>query len=242
MIKPVAVIPARLGSERFPNKMLEKISGERVIDIVLKNACDNADAFSNIVLASPDQELLDIGKNYPIELHLQTQNVSCGSERAYWVYKRLQEKTSWFLSIPSDEPFIELKQFTKYFNEDFFNPYEIYTAYSNFYSEERLRSFNSCKIVMSSNEKIHYFSRNIIPVNKDGSLLPLNKYNKHVGLFLMNKALFQKFGKDIWSNSMPNESLEQNNFLENNIIVRGLKIEHRKHGVDSREDLHDLYK
>ena len=59
----IAVVPARLGSLRLPNKLLLKIDGTTILEHVI-NRLILSDAFSKIIVASPNTEIKKIIKKY----------------------------------------------------------------------------------------------------------------------------------------------------------------------------------
>ena len=54
----LCVIPARMGSSRFPGKPLKKICGKEMIKYCYDNAV-KANSFTHIYIATPDKEIID---------------------------------------------------------------------------------------------------------------------------------------------------------------------------------------
>lgn len=56
-----AIIPARSGSMRIPNKNLQHVGGMPLLSIAVRKAC-NADIFQKIIVSSDDPAYLDVAK------------------------------------------------------------------------------------------------------------------------------------------------------------------------------------
>jgi len=62
MVKKICVIPARMGSSRFPGKPLEKLLGLTLIEHVWQR-CEHNDLFDKVIVATCDQEIFDCIEN-----------------------------------------------------------------------------------------------------------------------------------------------------------------------------------
>ena len=63
----IAIIPARGNSKRFPRKNIALLNGKPLIHYTIQAAI-NSKVFSKIFLTSEDEEILNIAKQYPIEV------------------------------------------------------------------------------------------------------------------------------------------------------------------------------
>lgn len=234
----VGIIPARLGSKRFPNKLTSFLLGKPVIEHVIEHALQFS-FLDKVVVATDSHDLDEYIKDYDIEIFYMEEDVWCGSMRSLYYYFK-NKNYDWYVSIPADEPMLDPDEINTI---DFHSLTEyVYTLYSPFYSYERLESLSSCKI--AGGTKAQYFSRNIIPCTKSGTRLEITSYKKHIGMFLFHKLLFDAFGEYPWSRYSGShaeiEGLEQNIFIENDIPVGLLKINHRYYGIDIPDDIKAL--
>ena len=55
-MKNICVIPARMGSSRFPGKPLHKILNKELVHHVYEN-CKKSNLFERILIATPDKEI-----------------------------------------------------------------------------------------------------------------------------------------------------------------------------------------
>lgn len=234
-MKSVGIIPVRLQSERFPNKLLQPVLGKPILQRVVENAL-SFDFLDKLVIATED-ELPDYMKNYDVEIFPIKEKVWCGSQRSHIYYKQNKSFDN-YISIPADEPMLDPNEINKSYHSTVLT-YPVYTFYSPFYSKERLNSNQSCKI--AGGEKALYFSRNVIPSSKDDKLSI--EYKKHIGIFIFRNSIMEK---DIWSGYEDSlaqiESLEQNIWIENGVDVGLIKTDHKYCGVDKIEDIENIEK
>jgi len=231
-----AVIPARLKSSRFENKLLAEIEGKKIIEHTILSILKARNKFKYIVLISPDDELIEIAKWYGISYIKTEEKVPYGTARLKSVFKEFKSK--WYMTIPADEFKIDVERAVSSFKLKFLKEEDyIYTFYSDFIRKSRLLSHKSCKIVTDVNNFVLYFSRNVIPLNKDGSVLDISKYKKHVGMFVFSR---KKIKNMEWEDSEFSEGLEQNNFLFSDNKIEAIKIFHKYYGIDTEEDLEEI--
>lgn len=237
----VAVIPTRLVSKRFPNKLFSKFMGETVLDHSIKNTL-KFDFVDSIVVATDSIEISKYVKNkYPeVEVYM-IDDACCGTHRVYEFYE-IYPNYNWYVSIPCDEPAIDPNEINKTIKKIDLNKKQIITFYTKFFCKEDLFSPLSCKIVSCENDYMIYNSRAVIPVLKDGSFLPLEQYKKHVGIFIFPFYIFQKYQGELWTSSTDIESLEQNRFLQHNVKIKMYETKHIGFGIDLPEQIEILEK
>ena len=238
----IGIIPARLESTRFPNKIFEKLDGIPILQRVILNVLQSG-VVEYLVVATDSKEVVNFCQDLGVETIYNTDPVLCGSQRTRHVYVAYPDYR-WYVTFPADEALI-LPQTIK----DMWTQHEntiptvdeyIRTCYSPFYSKERMLSHKSCKII-DHDGYATYFSRSPIPYTKNG-LAPLEEYKKHVGIFIFENDLFRHYDAKIWQPGRLGrlEGLEQQAFLDNNLKVRLLKINHKYYGVDTPEDIREL--
>ena len=72
----MAIIPARKGSERMPNKNRSKINGSSIFKIALDQAL-RVKIFDKIIVTTNDEVLINESKNLPILIDRRPSNYSC---------------------------------------------------------------------------------------------------------------------------------------------------------------------
>jgi len=238
----VGIVPVRLNSKRFNNKVLMEIDYIPIIQRVIFNIL-NTNIVDTIIVVTDNMVIVDLCHKLNIQTLYMEEQVTCGSERAYYVWEKYKNY-NWYITFPADEPMLDPQEIKKMWN-NFLKlnkqDNEIYTCYSRFYDIERVKLNRTCKIVKDKNDNALYFSRAVIPSSK-GKMHDLDKYNKHVGIFIFNNNLFKKHkSNEIWDSNLSQlEGLEQNSFIENGFRVKLLELDHKYHGVDVIEDIKNI--
>ena len=106
MTRILAVVPARMSSSRFPGKPLKKINGIPMIAHCYFRALQ-AKQITKVVLATPDEEIMQFGNEFGIETLLTSNKHERATERAeevLQIYKKQGEEYDYVLLLQGDEP------------------------------------------------------------------------------------------------------------------------------------------
>ena len=104
--KTIGVIPARLAASRFPNKPLEKINNIPMIIHVLNRAKESK--VGEVIVATPDNEILQIVKHNGGKAILTSENHHSGSDRIYEAYmKELKNNVEIIINLQGEMPNIK---------------------------------------------------------------------------------------------------------------------------------------
>jgi 3-deoxy-manno-octulosonate cytidylyltransferase (CMP-KDO synthetase) len=238
-MKSVAIIPARVKSSRFPNKILHNFDGKRIIDKVINNV-NKLDFVDDIIIATDDimlgKELKSI-HSCVSDYHIT--DACCGTHRVFKYYEK-NPGYDYYISIPSDEVALNPKEINKTISNIKIDYNEITSFYTKFYCKEDLHSCLSCKIVTTELDYMVYNSRTIVPVKKDGSIFNLDYYKKHVGIFIFPKEIFETYGESLWKHTTDIESLEQNRFLQRKVNIKMYETNHIGFGIDVKSQIKKL--
>ena len=105
----LAVIPARMESERFPGKPLVDICGRPMIEHVYRRTLESQ-VFDDIIIATPNQEILDVANSFGAHARLTSRHHENGSSRAAEVSSVLNP--THVVVVQGDEPLIDPKHLT----------------------------------------------------------------------------------------------------------------------------------
>ncbi len=98
------IIPARIGSSRFPNKVLANIDG---IPMVIRTAKAVED-IDDVAIATDSQEVIDIAEKYNIKAVMTREDHQSGTDRIYEAAQKLElDEDEIIINVQGDEPFIE---------------------------------------------------------------------------------------------------------------------------------------
>lgn len=226
------IIPARLASTRFKNKILKEINGVPMFIATAKN-CQKAD---NILIAVDDESTLKIAQNYGFDAVLTSTNHQSGSDRineAIDKFKLRDDEV--IMNVQADEPFFEsenLLNFKKFATNAILKEGKFMASCYKIASENDAKDPNLVKVVTTQNGDALYFSRSLIPY-------PRNKYSgykAHIGIYAYSQKSLSEFCKFNESELEKTEKLEQLRALQHGKTIAMLEIKTSSFGIDTIED------
>ena len=222
----VICIPARYDSTRLPGKPLIKIQGK---ELVLW-AVDSARQLKtdNITVATDDQRIYDVVKNYNCDVVMTLANHSTGTDRLSEVAKiKSWSDDTIVVNYQGDEPQTPKQNIEQLVNMLDSNPRaDIATLYQSITNFEDLINPNNVKLVTDTNDFALYFSRSAIPFSRstfEKQKLDSNiEYKHHIGLYAYRTRFLNKFSQLKSTHLEKTESLEQLRALENGYKILSL--------------------
>ncbi len=228
------IIPARLASSRFPQKVLADIGG---LPMVVRTAKRVAH-LDRVVVAADDERIISTCKKYGIEAMLTSTTHKSGTDRIHECATILNlDDNELIINVQADEPFIEpdvvealmkkLKELQKS-NEDF-----IMGSCYNSINAEAATDPNLVKVVLNEKNNAIYFSRAKIPHNQSGEAV----YFGHIGIYGFSKKSLKDFC------SLPDapiediEKLEQLRAIYHQKNIAMVKVASTGFGIDTEDDL-----
>jgi len=228
------IIPARLSSTRFPQKVLADIGG---LPMVVRTA-KRVEHLDRVVVAADDEKIIDICKKYGIEAMLTSTTHKSGTDRIHECATILKlSDDELIINIQADEPFIEpdvveiliekLKSLQK--KQESFIMGSCYNAIN----AESAKDPNLVKVVLDDKDNAIYFSRSPIPYNQGGGA----KYFGHIGIYGFSKKSLHEFCslKDAPIEDI--EKLEQLRAIYHQKKILMVKVSSTGFGIDTKEDL-----
>ena len=237
------VIPARYNSSRLPGKPLIEIGGiPMVIHVARKAKLSGAD---EIIIATDDKRIEKIALEYDFKSVMTNVNHISGTDRIHEVL----DQTMWpdetiIINLQGDEPLIDPLLIIQIANGMTKNNIEYATAASLFNSYNDFKNHNNVKVVLGAEDYGIYFSRAMIPYQKDVPLNTLaNDIYQHIGIYGYTAKFLRKFCNLPKSNLEEIEGLEQLRAIENNLKIKVFKYQGTHSiGVDTAEDLEKINK
>ncbi len=233
------IIPARLASSRFPNKVLADIGGVPMV-IRTAKAVENLDS---VVIATDSNEVVNVAKEYNIEAVLTSSSCKSGTDRIYEAAKKLNlGKDEIIINVQADEPFIEedvIEKMLLLTKEHAGNPEVIATTCYKLVDSTAANNPNLVKVVTDLNNFALYFSRSKIPFSREGSL---KNYKAHLGLYGFTMEKLEKFCTMQSGILEDIEKLEQLRILDNGYKIALTQVQSYSFGIDTKEDLEKALK
>lgn len=240
-LRIIGVIPARLGSTRLPRKVLREIQGKILVEQVYSRI-QKSPLLNELWIAADSAEVLEACGKRKIPVLMTSASHPSGTDRIYEVMKK--KPADIYVNIQGDEPLVRpehleallkpllLEKGTGCSN---LSPFPCVTTLKTKISPEAAKSPNVVKVVTDSKGWALYFSRSLIPFNRDGSS-PEIVY-KHLGFYAYTGEALEKFHRLPPSILEQTERLEQLRFLENGISIFAAETPFDTIGVDTEEDL-----
>jgi 3-deoxy-manno-octulosonate cytidylyltransferase (CMP-KDO synthetase) len=228
-MRAVIVIPARMGATRFPGKPLVDLLGKPMVQWVYEAALTSGIA-DRVVVAAPDQEIIDACARFGGEGILTSHDHPTGTDRIAEVAKHIEADV--YVNVQGDEPLIQsdsiracagplLEDATK--------------QMSSVYSLCRPDEYDNpavVKVVTDKQGYALYFSRYPIPFERNARIQPVKK---HVGLYAYRREPLLAFSTWGMSPLETAESLEQLRFMENGVRIHMSEAAGTELAVDTPE-------
>ncbi|REJ79528.1 MAG: 3-deoxy-manno-octulosonate cytidylyltransferase [Acidobacteria bacterium] len=245
----IAIIPARLSSERLPGKLLLEVGGKPVILHTLESV-GKARTVNRVIAAVDHEDLFRAAESAGFEAVMTSADHPSGSDRIAEVASSI-EGDAVIVNVQGDEPLIS-PSVIDLAVEALLNDKgsDISTTCEAIESAREVVSPDVVKVVSDSEGRALYFSRAPIPyprdeVRKHGSLETAllndpelcSAFCKHTGLYVFRKDALLKFTALEPSPAEVSERLEQLRALENGLKIRVVEVEDRSIGIDTAEDL-----
>jgi 3-deoxy-manno-octulosonate cytidylyltransferase (CMP-KDO synthetase) len=248
-VKVIAVIPARRGSTRLPEKPLREIDGTTLVQRVWEQArtCTSLDA---LMIATDDEEIGSLARSFGARVVMTSSQIPSGSARVAAAVETLDMEWDIAMNIQGDMPFIDprvIDMAIKFFKDNFERFSMVTIAVPIRDLGEFLRP-DAVKVVVSEEGRALYFSRASIPHPRDGDRWDIlsddeNPFYglKHIGLYLFREKALADLRDWEVSKLEKVEKLEQLKLLERGhaigVCVVPAELMERSIEVDTEEDL-----
>ena len=230
-MKSAVIIPARMASQRFPNKPMAKIDGIPMIERVWRQGMDSK--IGDVFVACCEKEVFDLISSRGGKAIMTNPNHPSGTDRIFEAFSSLENKDEYesIINLQGDMPFIK-ENYIKALREKLLI-YEMSTLACPFKDLEEASNKSKVKVEIEEGEETiaNDFYREI----KSNKKINKNIFH-HIGVYGYQKDFLKKFI------SLPPTTREQEEKLEQLRIIDKVKIsvvhiEKEILGVDTKEDL-----
>lgn len=233
-MKIICVIPARMGSSRFPGKPLAKICGRSMIEHIYWR-CLMCKTLTEVYVATCDHEIADATKNFGGKAIMTSSSHQRASDRVAEVAQNTEADI--FIMVQGDEPMIVPEMIDlalKPLLED--QSVLCSNLAALIQSEEEFNDPNTIKVVMAKNGNALYFSREPIPTRQRLVFGQFPAY-KQVCVIPFRRDFLLKYTALEPTALEQAESIDMLRALEHGYPIRLVKSEHITQSVDTPEDL-----
>ena len=216
-MRTIGVIPARMGSTRFPGKVLALIGDKPMIQWVWEKA-KQAIRLDEVLIACDHLDVFKAAKAFGANAVMTDPKHPSGSDRIAEAVEDIE--CDIIVNIQGDEPFIDPKTIdalAQLMQQDPLTP--MGTVIKVITGQGEFGDPNVVKCVVDTAGFALYFSRAPIPYRRDPQATDIKRY-KHLGLYAYRKDFLMQY-KD-WSKSTLEsiEKLEQLRVLEKGYRIK----------------------
>jgi len=228
------IIPARIGSSRFPNKVLADIGG---VPMVVRTAL-TVQNIDSVVIATDSQEVVEIAASHNIQAVMTSASHQSGTDRIFEAAQKLAlNESEIIINVQGDEPFIESDVVQSIYNLTMKNRHNEKILMNSCYkriTNPEADDPNIVKVVTDSEGIALYFSRAKIPYPRDHHF---DNYKGHLGIYGFTVKSLQQFCALTPAPLEEIEKLEQLRALYHGFEVAMTEVETESFGIDTPEDL-----
>ena len=240
MNSTIVIIPARLASQRLPNKVLLDLHGKPMLRRVYEQA-QQATTIAAVYIATDSAEIRDLCQQFTDNVIMTRADHPSGTDRLAEAAAGLDATI--IINVQGDEPFIDpalIDQLAACLHDP-----NVPIASAAF----RIRSVADftdpalVKVVLDKQQRALYFSRSPVPFARHLNLRELEtlpddfRAYGHLGIYAYRKEFLLRYASLPSTYLEQTERLEQLRVLENGYSLRIIEAERPSLGIDTPEDL-----
>lgn len=230
----VGMIPARMGSSRFPGKPLAPLLGRTMLEHVYKRTA-LSQSLSAVYVATCDDEIREAVEGFGSTAIMTSPRHERASDRIAEAMESIDADL--VVMIQGDEPMVHpgmIDEAVAPFQDE--PDIQCVNLTKRITTKDEFNNPNTIKVVFDHRGNALYMSRAAIPALTGASLDTVRAY-KQVCIIPFQRDALQKFSELPPTPLEIAESVDMNRFLEHGIAVRMVNTEFETHAVDTPEDL-----
>ena len=231
-MKTAIIIPARMASQRFPNKPMAKINGTPMIERVWRQGINSK--VGDVYVACSENEVFNLIISKGGKAIMTDPNLPSGTDRVFAAFNLLENKNDYesIINLQGDMPLIDYKNIQSA-NIPLHNGYDIGTIATDISSNE-IKNENITKVIVDWEEE--GVVGNSLDFYKSIKTEVTNIY-QHVGIYSFKPSALKKFILLPPSKNEIDRKLEQLRLLDAGIKIGITYVENVPISVDTVEDL-----
>ena len=240
--KTIAVIPARLASSRFPEKILANKTGKYLVQHTYEQA-KRAKSIQRVIIAADNEKTIQAAKSFGAEAIMTDPNLPSGTDRVAAAVENIE--CDIIVNLQADEPEMPpefIDKLIEIISNDDSTP--MATLASKFSEKKDIENPNNVKVIIDKFNNAIYFSRSIIPYPREGfDTISRNfDYLHHFGIYAYKKDFLLKLTKLPTAPIEKIEKLEQLRVLWNGYKIKVGITDYRTEGIDTPEEYENFVK
>jgi 3-deoxy-manno-octulosonate cytidylyltransferase (CMP-KDO synthetase) len=237
-MKILALIPARMGSSRFPGKPMAKLLGEPMIGHVYRRVSQNQ-LLTLTAVATCDSEIYDYiesigGRSVMTGIHHERASDRC-AEALEILEREDGSNYDIIVMVQGDEPMTHPDMITEAVQPMIDEPsIMVANLMGEIKSTEEFEDRNCIKVVCDLQDHAMYFSREPIPTRSKIDDIPMGK---QVCIIPFRRDFLLKYTQMEPTPLEIAESVDMMRVLEHGLKVKMVPTQHETHAVDTPSDL-----
>lgn len=232
-MKVLGVIPARWASTRFEGKILADINGKPMIQHVWERARTSR-KLNGLIIACDDERIRVAAEGFGARVVMTSLEHASGTDRIAQAIESVDGDI--IINIQGDEPLIDpaiIDALAELLVDD--KTCSMGTVIKKITDMTELSDPNVVKVVVDGERTALYFSRSLIPFNRDQEEEII--YYKHIGIYAYRRDFLLSYKNLPKSNLEKAEHLEQLRALEYGYKIKTVVTDIDTVGVDTPQDL-----
>ena len=239
----LALIPARMGSSRFPGKPMAKIIKKPMIGHVYERVI-KCNLLTKVAVATCDNEIADYINSINGNVVMTSNKHERASDRCSEALVNLEKQDGIrydiIVMVQGDEPMTHPNMITEALKPMLDDPDIIVTnLLGDILNLEEFEDRNCIKVVCDQQSNAIYFSRESIPTISKSSNIPMKK---QICVIPFRRKFLLEYTKLSPTPLEIAESIDMNRVLEYGMKVKMVPTKYKTFAVDTKEDLEKVEK
>ncbi len=230
----LAVIPARLESQRLPRKVLLAETGLPLIKHVHQHVVQ-AKKIDRIIVATDSEEVIQTCEKFGIEAHLTAHSCQSGTDRVAEIARRFPDYDC-ILNVQGDEPEMCPKVLDELIENFQSKSFKMGTVATPWPKDLPLERPENVKVVLDLQSCALYFSRSPIPFQTIQEEQKPTEHYRHIGLYIYKSDFLDQYASWKQTPLEQAEKLEQLRALEYGHKIFVLKSSYTGREINTPED------
>jgi 3-deoxy-manno-octulosonate cytidylyltransferase (CMP-KDO synthetase) len=232
--KIIAVVPARMGSTRFPGKPLAPILGIPMIEHVYRRTAMSR-ILDDVYVATCDVKIMEAVAAFGGKAIMTSSRHERASDRVAETLETIDADIA--VMVQGDEPMVHPDMIDAavgpFLSES--GAFQCINLTAPITTEEEFRNPNTIKVVMDTRGVAAYMSREPIPNCKQGAFESISAY-KQVCIIPFTTESLRLFNRLSPTPLEKAESIDMLRFIEHGYTVKMVLTAHETQAVDTEED------
>jgi len=229
----VALIPARYAATRYPAKLMQQLGNKTVI----RHTYDNTLAtglFNDVWVVTDSPIIFNEITQHGGKALMSKKEHESGSDRIAEAAEQLDVDI--IVNVQGDEPFVQKQPLQKLLdairNDE---SVQVASLMQVLNDEKLINDPNYVKVAVNNKMDALFFSRSVIPYQRDKNVNPV--YYEHIGVYAFKKQALLQFTKWPITPLEAAEKIECLRYLENGVPLRMVVTEYMGVEIDTPADL-----